>query len=108
MNTTKNNIFYIDRSIESILSSPKRSYDNRFRISNVGNSILFSDTSGPEKRVILFKPEESLFTYEVNGHFFGKYYYTDDKIIAKWPNKINEKERKSLVKELQLIFRGLS
>lgn len=102
----KNNIFYIDKSVENILSSLKRSYNNGFRHSNVGDSILFSDTSGTEKRVILFKPEECLFTYEVNGHFLGKYYYVEDKIIAKWPTRFNERDTRSLVKELQLIFRG--
>jgi len=86
MNTTKSNIFYIDRSVERILSSQKRSYDNGFRISNIGNSILFSDTSGPEKRVMLFKPDECLFTYEVNGHFFGKYYYGLIELMKKREN----------------------
>lgn len=106
-----NNVFYIDRPVEDILGSLKKPLANGFRYSTVGDSVLMINTDGPEKKSLLFKPnsDECTFTYEVNGHFLGKYYYIDDKIIAKWPVGITRDERqsKNLIRELQEIFRNM-
>lgn len=107
MNKMKHNVFFVDTPIQDMLDTLSGSTTNGFLCSSAGNSVILSNSSGPEKKTILFRPEESLFTYEVNGHFFGKFYYVDDKVIAKWPTKLSDEEKGILVREIQTIFRNL-
>lgn len=107
MNKIKHNVFFVDTPIQIMLDSLSGPTSNGFLCSNAGNSIILTNTSGPEKKAILFRPDESVFTYEVNGHFFGKFYYVDDKVIAKWPTKLGKEDTGSLIREIQTIFRNL-
>lgn len=101
-----NNVFYLDNAVTEIISNfNKLKKNTNVRINRADDSIIASLQKNGERRNILFRPDSSSFTYEVNGHFFGTFFYDSDKIIVKWPKRLNRYDHKNVINELQQIFR---
>lgn len=100
-----NNVFYVDEHINETIKNIK--HDDVIKVNAIADSTMVSIHENSERRNIWFKPLESNFTYEVNGHFFGTFFYVNDKVTAKWPNRLNDKERKTIIKELQTTLRNI-
>lgn len=103
--STINNIFYVDQNINTMIENIK--HGENISINRAGSSTIVSIHQNGERRNIWFKPEESLFTYEVNGHFFGSFFYNADKVTVKWPNRLDDKQKRTLIIELQQMFRDI-
>ena len=99
------NTFFLDEPVRETLNNLKKRKPAA-RINRAGDSIIACMEKNGERRNILFRPDENRFTYEVNGHSFGAFFYEEDKVVVKWPPRLKHRDHKSVINELQQIFRS--
>jgi hypothetical protein len=100
------NIFFLDEAVTKILEKFKRRKKIKSQVIRAGDSYIATVTENNEKSTIIFRPMNNNFTYEVNGHFYGTFFYENDKIVAKWPKHLRQREKRIVVNELQEFFRN--
>lgn len=105
MKKTINNIFFLDESVSKVLKKFKQGKQTKANVMKAGDSYIATLTDNKEKRTLIFRPVTENFTYEVNGHFYGTFFYDDEKIIAKWPKHLLDQDKRLAVNELQEFFR---
>lgn len=99
------NIFFLDEPVSEALNKIKNGVKTTANVLRAGDSFIATKKSDNEKATIIFRPNNVNFTYEVNGHFYGTFFFEDDKIVVKWPIHLKQRDKQVVVNEVQEFFR---
>jgi hypothetical protein len=105
MQKTINNVFFLDEPVSNTIQKMIEGKRFKCRVMKAGDSFIAVLKRESENSSILFRPESRNFTYEVNGHHYGTFFFEEEKIIAKWPLHLRDRDKKFIVREIQDIFR---